>query len=294
MSMSIQAIQLLVAGLTTGGIYALVALGFNVIFKSTGAINFAQGEWVMMGGMVAATIYAVAAMPVWVSCLVAIAVAGVIGGFSERLVVFPLKKLDSMLITLLSIGLAICTKSLVMLVLGKTPMGYPPFSGDTPIMISGASVQPQSFWVLGLALAFMWLTHFFFERTLLGKTMRAAAADRDAASLMGINVKRSVMWAFVLAAVAGGLAGVIITPLTLTSYDQGTMLGFKGFSAAVLGGLGSLRGAFLGGLLLGIFESFAGGMLSSHFKEAVSFILLLLVLFCRPQGILGKAEINKV
>jgi branched-chain amino acid transport system permease protein len=289
-----QIVQLLVAGLTTGSIYAIVAVGFNVIFKSTDALNFAQGEWVMAGGMVAATAYAAWHVPVWAACVAGVAAVGLVGAASERLTIHPIVKPTPILVTLVSIGLAICTKSLVMLTLGKTPMGYPAFSGDTPLHLAGASIRPQSFWVLGLAALFMLLIHLFFEHTLLGKTMRATAADRDAAALVGINVRRSVTWAFVLAALAGGLAGVIITPLTFTSYDQGTMLGFKGFSAAMLGGLGSLQGAFVGGLLLGVLEALSGGLISSHFKDAVSFVILLLVLFCRPQGMLGKARIEKV
>lgn len=294
MDLSNQIIQLLIAGLTTGSIYAIVAVGFNVIFKSTDALNFAQGEWVMMGGMVAATAYAAWHVPVWSACIVGVLAVGLAGAVSERLAIHPIAKPTPILVTLVSIGLAICTKSVVMLVLGKTPMGYPAFSGDSPLRVGGVSVEPQSLWVLGLAALFMVLVHLFFEHTLLGKTMRATAADRDAAALVGINVRRSVTWAFVLAALAGGLAGVIITPLTFTSYDQGTMLGFKGFSAAMLGGLGSLQGAFLGGLLLGVVEALAGGLISSHFKDAVSFVLLLLVLFYRPRGMLGKAEIDKV
>ncbi len=294
MDLSTQVIQSLIAGLTTGSIYAIVAVGFNVIFKSTDAINFAQGEWVMMGGMVAATTYAAWHLPLWMACVVGVLVVGIVGALSQRLTIQPLASPSPVLVTMVSIGLAICTKSLVMLVLGKTPMGYPAFSGDVPVMVAGASIQPQSFWVLGVAGVFMLLTDWFFKHTLLGKTMRATAADRDAAALVGISVKRSVTWAFLLAALAGGLAGVIITPLTFTSYDHGTMLGFKGFSAAMLGGLGSLHGAFLGGLLLGVVEALTGTLISSHFKDAVSFILLLLVLFLRPHGMLGKAEINKV
>lgn len=294
MSDSQHVLQLLVAGVTMGGMYAIIAVGFNVIFKSTESINFAQGEWVMMGGMVAATIYAVASLPVWASCLLAIAIVALVGGVSERLILKPLNKPTPMLITLLSIGLAICTKSIVMLTLGKTPMGYPAISGDSSVLLGNVSIQPQSLWVVVVALLFMICTHLFFEKTLMGKAMKASAVDRDAAALAGINVKRTVMWAFVFAALAGGLAGVVITPLTLTSFDQGTLLGFKGFSAAMLGGLGSLHGALLGGLVLGVVEALAGGLISSHFKEAVAFILLLLVLFLRPKGLLGKADINKV
>ena len=294
MSPSAQILQLIIAGITTGSMYAIIAVGFNVIFKSTGSINFAQGEWVMLGGMVAATFYAVTMLPVWLACIVAIVIVSVIGGLSERLIIKPLKNLTPMLITLLSIGLAIVTKSLVMLTLGKTPMGYPSISGDAPILLGSISVQPQSIWVIAIAVVFMVGTQLFFDKTLLGKAMTTAAVDREAASLMGINVSRTVMWAFVFAAMAGGVAGAAITPLTLTSFDQGTLLGFKGFSAAMLGGLGSLHGALLGGLLLGVVESIAGGLISSQFKEAVSFVLLLLILFSRPKGILGKSDITKV
>lgn len=289
-----QIAQLIVAGLTVGSIYAIIAVGFNIIFKSTDALNFAQGEWVMMGGMIAASSYSMAHLPVWASCLVAIVLVGAVGVLSHGLVIRPLKRPTPMLITMLSIGLAICTKSIVMLTLGKTPMGYPAFSGDTPVSVAGAAVQPQTFWVIGITLCFIVATHYFFEKTLVGKSLRATAADADAAALVGINIKRSGMWTFLIAAAAGGLAGVIITPLTFTSYDYGTMLGFKGFSAAMLGGLGSLHGALLGGLLLGVAEALAGGLISSHFKDAVSFILLLLVLFIRPNGLMGKADISKV
>ncbi len=289
-----QLAQLLVAGLTVGSIYAIIAVSFNIIFKSTDALNFAQGEWVMMGGMIAASAYSVAHMPVWLSCLVGILLVGAAGVISQRLTVYPLKRPSPMLITMISIGLALCTKSLVMLTLGKLPMGYPSFSGDTPIQAMDIRIQPQSLWILGITLLFMLATHYFFEKTLMGKSLRATAADRDAAALVGINVRRSGMWTFMLAALAGGLAGVIITPMTFTSYDAGAMLGFKGFSAAMLGGLGSLHGAFIGGLLLGITEAMAGGLISSQFKDAVSFILLLLVLFLRPNGIMGKAVITKV
>ena len=216
------------------------------------------------------------------------------GVVTERLTLFPVRALTPVLVTLITIGVAIFSKSVVMLVLGKTPMGYPAFSGSAAVRFGDVSVVPQSFWVVGVAVFFMLLVHWFFERTLLGKSMRASAADRDAAALMGINVRRTIMWSFCLAALAGGVAGVIITPITFTSYDQGGMLGFKGFSAAMLGGIGSLQGAFVGGLLLGVIEALAGGFISSHFKDAVSFILLLLILFARPRGLFGKAAITKV
>lgn len=287
-------LQLVVAGVTVGSIYAIIAVSFNIIFKSTDALNFAQGDWVMMGGMIAATSYATGTMPVWLACLVGIALVGIVGVVSQRLTIYPLKQPSPLIITMISIGLALCTKSLVMIFLGKMPMGYPSFSGDQPLSLLGAQVQPQSIWIVAITLLFMVAVHYFFEKTLMGKAMRAVAADRNAASLAGINVRRSGMWTFMIAALAGGVAGVIITPMTLTAYDVGGVLGFKGFSAAMLGGLGSLHGAFIGGILLGVAEALAGGLISSQFKDAVSFILLLLVLFLRPNGLLGKEVITKV
>ena len=178
-------LQLVFAGIGTGAIYALIAVGFNVIYKSTDAINFTQGEWVMMGGMIAATLYLAAKVPVWASVPIGIGAVTLLGLISERIVVLPIRRPTPVLITLVTIGLAICTKAAVMLTLGKQPAGYPAFSGEKPILIGGASIQPQTFWILGITAAFMVGAHFFFARTRLGKAMRAAAADRHAAALVG-------------------------------------------------------------------------------------------------------------
>lgn len=287
------ALQLLAAGLGTGSIYALIALGFNVVFKSTGAMNFAQGEWVMMGGMVSAALL-MSIASVGLACLMAIVVVGVVGIISERLVIWPLRSPTALSITLVSIGLAIVTKSLVMLTLGKTPVGYPGFSGDRTVDLAGVIVPAQTFWIIGLTLLFLVAMHFFFERSILGKALRAAAADREAAAIVGIKVESTVLVSFGIAALAGALAGAIITPLTLASYDQGAMFGFKGFSAAMLGGIGNLPGAVVGGLALGLLEAFGSFYISSDFKDAIAFSVLLLVLFVRPSGLLGRAHIEKV
>jgi branched-chain amino acid transport system permease protein len=287
------ALQLGFAGLGNGAIYALIALGFNVIFKSTGALNFAQGEWVMLGGMIAATTVVVFSS-VWIGSLIAVAIVAIIGLLSERVIVAPLKRPTPMLITLLSIGLAISTRSATMLVLGKDPAGFTGFSGDAVLSIGGARVPAQTIWIIGITVVFMLLAHVFFERTILGKSLRAVAADREAASLVGINVQHSIMWSFVIGALAGGVAGAVITPLTFTSYDQGELIGFKGFSAAMLGGVGNLYGAMIGGIVLGLLESLAAGYLSSHFKDAVAFVVLLLILFALPSGLLGRTASEKV
>jgi branched-chain amino acid transport system permease protein len=287
-------LQLAFGGIVTGSIYALVALGFNVVFKSTDAINFAQGEWVMAGGMTAAWIHQQFAWPLLLLVPLAIVCVAILGLLSERLAVYPLANPSPMAITLVTIGIAIATKALVMLTLGKQPMSLPSFSGSESIHVGGASLPPQALWVVGLLIATMLAVHLFFERTLLGRAMKAAAADREAAALVGINVARTVMWCFVIAAVTGAVAGIIVTPITLTSFTAGTVLGFKGFSAAMLGGLGNLRGALAGGLLLGLLESFSAAFISSKYKDAVAFIVLLLLLFFRPAGLFGRAQIQKI
>ena len=286
-------LQLLVAGIGTGSIYALIALGFNVVFKSTGAMNFAQGEWVVMGGMIAALLFA-SISSVGLACLGAILLVTVVGIISEKLVVGPLRRPNALLITLISIGLAICTRSLVMLVLGKRPVGYPGFSKIESLGLWGVTVQTQTLWIFGLTLVFLVVMHLFFERTMLGKALRAAAADREAAAIVGVKVETTVMLSFAIAAFAGALAGAIITPLTLASYDQGAVFGFKGFSAAMLGGVGSLPGAVVGGLALGLLEAFGSFYISSDFKDAIAFAVLLLILFARPSGLLGRADVIKV
>ena len=291
--MTTAALQLLVAGIGTGSIYALIALGFNVVFKSTGAMNFAQGEWVVMGGMISALLFA-ATSNIGLACAFAVVIVILVGIVSERLVIWPLRRPNSLLITLVSIGLAICTRSLIMLVLGKKPVGYPGFSQVSTLVVGGIAVQTQTLWIIGLTIAFLIAMHLFFERSMLGKALRAAAADRDAAALVGVHVETTVMLSFAIAALAGALAGAIITPLTLSSYDQGAMFGFKGFSAAMLGGVGSLPGAVVGGLALGLLEAFGSFYISSDFKDAIAFTVLLLILFVRPSGLLGRADIVKV
>jgi len=286
-------IQLLVAGIGTGSIYALIALGFNVVFKSTGAMNFAQGEWVVMGGMTSALLFA-ATNNILLACLAAVLIIIVVGIVSERLVIWPLRRPNALLITLVSIGLAICTRSLVMLVLGKKPVGYPGFSSTATLEVAGITVQTQTLWIIGVTLVFLIAMHLFFERSIMGKALRAAAADRDAAAIVGVRVETTVMLSFAIAALAGALAGAIITPLTLSSYDQGAMFGFKGFSAAMLGGVGSLPGAIVGGLALGLLEAFGSFYISSDFKDAIAFAVLLLILFVRPSGFLGRADVVKV
>lgn len=294
MSLDSSTLQIIFAGIGTGSIYALIAVGFTIIFKSTGALNFAQGEWAMMGGLFAAFAVNQANFPVWQACILAGLVVAFIGAVTERFLIRPLHHHTPFAITLVTVGIALLSKSVMMITLGKNPVGYEGLSGNTYQHLWGASVPTQTLWIVCITLALMVLTHLFFNHTRWGCAMRAAAANPAAAALVGIRHSRVVLGSFCIAAGVGGLAGTIITPLTLMSYDSGAMLGFKGFSAAMLGGLGSLVGATLGGVLLGIIEAVVGGYLSSQYKDAVAFLILLVVLIGRPQGLLGKADIHKV
>ncbi|WP_345816779.1 branched-chain amino acid ABC transporter permease (plasmid) [Paraburkholderia sp. PREW-6R] len=292
--LAVQILQLAIAGLTMGCIYAIVAVGFNVVYKATGAINFAQGEWLMAGGMVASTLHN-AGWPVWAACVAAPLAVAAAGWVCDRLVMPFVARgphNNPFTLTLVTIGVGLSVRSAVMM-LGKEPHGLPGLTPAT-LHVAGLAIDAQALWLVGIALAFIIATHAFFEYTLAGRAMRACAAEPGAAALMGVPVERTVSWAFVLAALAGGIAGVIVTPLTFVSYDSGTLFGFKGFAAAMLGGLGGLRGALLGGLLLGLLESFASGLVSSHFRDLMSFVCLLLVLFVRPNGLFGRADIVKV
>jgi branched-chain amino acid transport system permease protein len=182
----------------------------------------------------------------------------------------------------------------VMVTLGKNAAGLPAFTGERPFRILGATFVPQALWILGVAAAIVVALHFFFDRTLLGRAMRAVASDREAARLMGIDVGRIVMLSFALAAAVGAIGGLIVTPVTLTIYDAGTMLGLKGFAAAVTGGLGNTFGGIAGGLVLGLLEAFGGGLIGSEFKDVAAFVLLLLLLFLRPRGLFARGESERV
>jgi len=173
-------------------------------------------------------------------------------------------------------------------------MGLPPFSGETPINFAGATLMPQNLWIFGITLISVIGLHFFFNRTRLGKAMRATACNPRAASLMGVNVNSMVLLSFALSGALGAIAGIIIVPITTLSFDIGVMLGLKGFAAAVLGGYGNSLGAVLGGLLLGVLESVGAGVISSTYKDVIAFGILLLVLFIKPSGLLGRGDTERL
>ena len=287
-------LQFLFSGLMVGAIYALVALGLNVVFNATGAVNFAQGEFSMLGGMLGAALLSAAGLPLVVVFVVTVAAVTAVGVLMERLVIRPVRHADVFNLIIVTIGASILIKGGVMVSLGKNAAGLPAFTGERPFRILGATFVPQALWILGVAAAIVLALHFFFDRTLLGRAMRAVATDREAARLVGIDVRRVVMLSFALSAAVGAIGGLIVTPVTLTIYDAGTMLGLKGFAAAVTGGLGNTFGGIAGGLVLGLLETFGGGLIGSEFKDVAAFLLLLLLLFLRPRGLFARAQSERV
>ncbi|HTP64231.1 MAG TPA: branched-chain amino acid ABC transporter permease [Geobacteraceae bacterium] len=289
-----QLTQYLLSGLSTGAIYALIGFGFAIIYNTTGIINFAQGEFVMLGGMT--TVYLISSLkiPLALAVLMAIPLVTVCGAIFERLAIRPLRKPSPLNLVIITIGGSILIRGLVMLFWGKDTHSMPSFSGSEPLNLAGATILPQHIWIFAVTLLIIIGNKIFFSCSITGKAMRACACNRTAASLVGIDVRRMVLLSFVISSAMGSMAGIIIAPLTMTSYDVGIMLGLKGFCAAIIGGMSSGVGTVFGGLLLGILESLGAGLISSGYKDAIAFIILLLILFIRPQGLFRKAETERV
>lgn len=288
-----QFLQFLFSGVTVGSAYALAALGFTIIYNTSGVINFAQGEFIMLGGMLAA-LMAGAGIPLPLAIIAAVLITAVVGLVMEKTVIEPAQNAQVVTLIIITIGASLVVRGLVQIWLGKGTHALAPFSGDTPIMLLGATLLPQSLWVLGVTLATVGALGWFFGRTLLGKAMLATSHNKLAAQLVGIPTRRILLLSFGLAALLGAVGGILVAPITYTSYDAGIMLGLKGFVAAVLGGLGGGVGAIAGGLILGVAESMTAGYVSSAYKDAVPFVLILLILFFKPAGLFGKKSTERV
>lgn len=286
-------VQFLISGLTVGAVYALVALGFTLVYNASDVVNFAQGEFVMLGGMV--TVFLTAAgIPLPLAAILAVAVSVAVGLLLYWLAIEPARDASPVTLIIITIGASILLRGAAQIVFDKQFHKLPSISGDTPVNVLGATVQPQSFWVLGGTAVIVILLYVFLERTVLGKAVLATAANKLAARLVGINTATVMALAFGGSAAIGAVAGILITPITLTSYDVGTLLALKGFAAAMLGGMGNPIGAVAGGLLLGLLEAFGVGYISSTYKDAFAFIVILLVLFAMPQGLFGRRTVERV
>ena len=288
-----QLFQFLISGITVGSVYALVGLGFTIIYNASDVVNFAQGEFVMIGAMSAIFLYG-AGVPYPFALAAAVAITMVVGMLLEKLAIEPAKNASVVTTIIITIGASIFLRGAALLVWGKDIYGLPPFTKDVPISIGNATLLPQNLYVMGGTALAVLLVRYFFDRTMTGKAILACSCNRKAASLVGINVNRMLLIAYGVSALLGAVAGILVTPITYTSYDSGVMLGLKGFCAAILGGMGSSMGAVAGGVLLGVIESLGAGIISSGYKDAIAFIVILGVLFFKPSGLLGKADSERV
>ncbi|NUU42584.1 branched-chain amino acid ABC transporter permease [Tardiphaga robiniae] len=287
--------QFTASGLTRGAIYALVGMGFAIIYNASNIINFAQGEFVMLGGMLTAFLFTTTGLlPIWLAVPVAIAAATIAGVAFYRLAIEPAQRAGLATLIIITIGGSVLLRGIVEVTLGKREFVFPAFSGESNVQVLGASIASQSLWVLGTLAIVAALLWWFFEKTLFGKAMRATAQSPLAAQLVGIETRHVLLVSFALAAALGALGGVLTTPITLTRYDIGIMLGLKGFAATMLGGLGNPFGALAGGLVLGLVEAFTGGYVSSGYQDAIAFLLILTVLMVRPGGLFGRVAMDRV
>jgi branched-chain amino acid transport system permease protein len=286
-------LQYLVAGLTYGTIYAVVGMGFNIIYNATGIINFAQGEFVMLGGMTAVSLHQVLPLPL--AILGAVAVTMAIGALIEMAFIRWLAAPSVLRMIIITIGVSIVVREAALLVWGQQVRALPYFTGNevTSISMGGARVSPQVLWAVGTTALMVALVTAFFRWASWGRQMRACASNRVAASLCGLPTRNLVTLAFVLSAGMGALAGCVVSPITYTQYGIGTGLAIKGFTVAILGGLGNSLASVAAGLVFGILESFSVSVLPTAYKDVVTIAVLLAILFVRPSGLFGAREASR-
>ena len=279
-------LQLVFAGLSQGAVYALIAIGFVSVFTVSGVINLAQGEFAALAGLVAISAVG-SGLPLPAAAVVALATVAVVAVLMERLTIRPVKRMTTLVSLILTLGVSTALKALMLLVFGPDAEGLTPFTPGG-FTVVGVSIRYQELWILAIAGVVALAVYWFYERTLAGKSLRACAEQPVAARLVGISLGRASLMAFLIAGCVGAVAGILASPIYFTSWESGLTLGLKGFVAATLGGLVSVRGAVLGGLLLGVLENLTAGYISTGLRDAVAFLLLIVVLVARPSGVFGR------
>jgi len=282
--------QYIVAGITYGAIYSIVAIGFNIIYNTTGIINFAQGEFVMLGGMTAVTLHSFFPLPY--AIILAVIITMIIGALIEIIFIRWLVNPSVLRMIIITIGISILLREAALYIWGEKVRALPYFSGTsvTSLSIGGVYISPQVLWVIGISAVIVIALNLFFSYTMLGRQMRACASNRDAARLCGVSARNMVTLSFVLSAGIGALAGCVVSPITYVQYESGTGLAIKGFTVAILGGLGNSMAAVAAGLILGILESLSIWVMPTAYKDVISISILLLMLFVKPSGLFGSKE----
>jgi branched-chain amino acid transport system permease protein len=273
-------VQLLLPGLTTGCVYALVALGFVLCANVSGVVNFAQGEYVMLGGVVAAFV-ATHGVPLPLAIAIAVATGALLGALQERLTLAPARHSPDFIQITITLGVAVVLRGVALIAFGKDPLSMPGFSGDGVFEVAGAAVPVQSLWVWGATAAMLGAMFWFLRFTDPGRAVRACSINLQAARLMGVNAERLTLAVFAVAAASGALAGAVIAPIVLANWDAGIAYGLKGFIGAIIGNFRAPGIAVAAGLGIGVLESFAAGYVSSGFKDAIVYGVLLAYLLVK-------------
>lgn len=280
-------LQFVISGISIGCIYGLVGIGFSVIYNSSGIINFAQGAFVMLGGMVTYVLYSLAGLPLIVAIAGAIAGVTALGLVIELLLIRQLRRREASVFMMILATLAcqILIENATLHLVGDRPYSFPSFTPGDPLIFLNAAVGLQTLWIVGISLLLVYLLALMYRRTLVGKAMRACAVNSEVARILGINVRRMTVYAFGLSAALGAVGGILITPTQYTAFYIGVPFAVSGFIAAIIGGFGNPLGAFVGGIALGIFQSLGVVVLEAGYKNVVAFTLLLALLLIRPHGL---------
>jgi branched-chain amino acid transport system permease protein len=281
--------QATVTALSLGSMYALVAIGVTLIFATTGILNFAQGEFVMLGGMVMVMLHGDWGWPVYLAVPIAIVATMAVAGLL-MLVSFRRRGRSLLAALIVTIGASLVISGTAFQLWGGDVHRFAPFSGEAPLHVAGAAVPPQSLWIVGATAAIFLALTLFFRRSLYGKAMRACAIDPGAAAMLGINVPLMILLGFAISGALGAAAGILLTPLTMIDSSAGLGLAIKGFAAAMFGGMGNIAGAVLGGFLIAALESYASVLISTSLKELVAFLVIILILLFMPRGLLGSSH----
>lgn len=288
-----QLVQLFFSGLTIGSIYALIAIGFVITYNITGVLNFAQGEFAMLGALICISLVSMG-IPKLLAVLITVGIVFLIGALFERTAIYPARHSSVPTMIIITIGVSITLRGIGLFIWGTDPHTLAPFTEGNPVQILGAVIQPQSLWAIGVSLLSLILMYLFFEKTFMGKAVTASVINRFAARLMGIKPEKMSLISISISASLGAIGGIIIAPISGATYSMGLSLGMKAFIAAVIGGITNAPAAVAGALIIGLLESFTEGLWSSGYKDAVSFAVLLLVLFFLPNGIFAKISGKRV
>jgi len=282
--------QLIVGALSMGSIYGLIALSYNMIFNTTNVLNFAQGELVTVGALLGFTFYVVWKLPLFLAVVLAALVVVFLAFVTERISVRPVKDVSQNFIWIMStFGFGIALRHTAMLIWGKSPLPFPKFiGGNEPVSVLGVFILPQEVGIFIIVILCVIAVEIFQRKTVFGTAVRATALDREMTSLMGVNTDYIIHFSFTISGILSAVCGILVSPITFADPHMGIVLGVKGFVAAVVGGLGIAGGAILGGLFLGLIEAFSATLISSLWKDVITFLVLILVILLKPSGFFGK------